>query len=338
MTEGFVHIMNGAYDFENPEFFWGFIFVALMLVWYVVSHTKRAPVRMPSISGFRGGKAGVMHYFMHVPILFRTAAMSILIVALARPVSVDSYADSTSYGVDIMLALDISGSMLARDLKPDRIEASKDIAAQFINSRQQDRIGLVVFGGETYTQCPLTADHTTLINLLSQIETGVIEDGTAIGMGLSLAVTRLQESDAISKVVILLTDGVNNSGDIDPATAAELAQKKGVRVYTIGVGTRGKAPYPVQTMFGIQMQYVDVEIDEESLQHIAHITGGKYFRATNNKDLQNIYEEIDTLEKTKIEDFVYTTKKEEYEFFALWGIALLAVEVLLRFTVLKKFP
>ncbi|MFO7869577.1 MAG: VWA domain-containing protein [Bacteroidales bacterium] len=338
MTEGFVHICNGAYEYQNPEFLWGFLLIPILIVWYVFSHTKRARVYMPTLIDLEGMRGGVMQYISHVPIVFRMLALSCFIIALARPVSVDSYADSTSYGVDIMLAMDISGSMLAQDLKPDRIEASKDIAAQFVNSREQDRIGLVVFSGESYTQCPLTADHTTLINLLSQVETGIIEDGTAIGMGLSLAVTRLQESDAVSKVVILLTDGVNNAGDIEPATAAELARKRGVRVYTIGVGSRGKAPFPMQTMFGTQIQYVDVEIDEESLKYIAEQTDGKYFRATNNKDLRTIYEEIDTLEKTKIEDFVYTTKKEEYAFFVLWGLALLAIEILLRFTVLKKFP
>ena len=338
MVETIVKCINGTFVYENPAFLWGLVGIVPLLAWYVYSHTKRAHVQVTTVSDFQGLRNGVLFYIMHIPFVFRVLAYAALIIALARPVSVDTFADSTSYGVDIVLTLDISGSMLARDLKPDRIEASKDIAARFINSRPQDRIGLVIFSGESFTQCPLTTDHATLVNLLDEVETGMIEDGTAIGMGMALAVSRLRESTAISKVVILLTDGVNNRGDIDPITAAELAKKEGVRIYTIGVGSRGKAPYPVQTVFGTQIQFVDTDIDEASLQKIADVTGGKYYRATNNQEMMSIYEEIDALEKTKIEDVTFTTKQEEYVFFVLLAIVLLSIEMIMKYTICKRFP
>ncbi|HPY83101.1 MAG TPA: VWA domain-containing protein [Bacteroidales bacterium] len=338
MIETIVKSINGTFVYENPAVLWGLLGIIPLLIWYVYSHTKRAHVHVTMISDFEGVQNGIAKYSMHIPIVFRTLAYAALIIALARPVSIDTFADSTSYGVDIVLALDISGSMLARDLKPDRIEASKDIAARFINSRPQDRIGLVIFSGESFTQCPLTTDHTTLVNLLDEVKTGMIEDGTAIGMGIALAVSRLRESSAISKVVILLTDGVNNRGDIDPTTASELAKNEGIRLYTIGVGSRGKAPYPVQTPFGTQIQYVDSDIDEVSLRKIADVTGGKYYRATNNQEMLDIYKEIDALEKTKIEDITFTTKQEEYVFFVLLAIALLGIEMILKYTICKRFP
>jgi len=236
------------------------------------------------------------------------------------------------------LALDISGSMLAMDFKPDRLEASKDLAIQFISGRQTDRIGLVVFSGESFTQCPLTTDHKVLINLFREVKSGMIEDGTAIGLGLANAVNRLKDSNAKSKVVILLTDGVNNRGSIAPLTAADLANTFGIRVYTIGVGSMGNAPYPFNTVYGIQVQNVPVEIDEEILTQIADKTGGKYFRATNNEKLKMIYNEIDQLEKTKIDIREFTQKTEEYLKFVLFGLLLLFAELLVRYTVLRQIP
>jgi len=257
---------------------------------------------------------------------------------LARPQSTNSWQNSSTEGIDIMLAMDISTSMLAEDLKPNRLEASKDVAASFINGRQNDNIGLVVFAAESFTQCPLTIDHTVLLNLFKDIQPGIIQDGTAIGLGLANAVSRIKDSQAKSKVIILLTDGVNNTGEIAPVTAAEIAKSFGVRVYTIGVGTQGEAPYPIPTAFGIQYQNIPVEIDEPALKQIAATTGGQYFRATDNASLKEIYSEIDQMEKTKISVQEFSKKQEEYKMWALIVFALLLVELLLRNTVLKSIP
>ena len=235
-----------------------------------------------------------------------------------------------------MLTLDISGSMLARDFRPDRLEASKNVATEFISGRPYDRIGLVVFSGESFTQCPLTTDHAVLINLLREIQSGMIEDGTAIGMGLATAVNRIKDSQAKSKVIILLTDGVNNRGEIAPATAAGIAKTYGIRVYTIGVGTQGIAPYPVNTPFGIQYQDMPVEIDEGILKEISATTGGKYFRATDNNKLVQVYKEIDKLEKSKIDVRQFSRKEEKYFLPALLAFCLLAVEILLRNTIFRN--
>jgi Ca-activated chloride channel family protein len=239
-------------------------------------------------------------------------------------------------GIDIVLTQDISGSMLSRDFKPDRLEAAKNIATEFISGRPYDRIGLVVFSGESFTQCPLTTDHAVLINLLREIQSGMIEDGTAIGMGLATAVNRIKDSQAKSKVIILLTDGVNNRGEIAPETAAEIAKTFGIRVYTIGVGTQGMAPYPVQTPFGIQYQDMPVEIDEGILQKIAQTTGGKYFRATDNDSLEKIYKEIDKLEKSKIDVRQFSKKEEKYLLPALIAFFMLVVEIIVRNTIFKN--
>jgi Ca-activated chloride channel family protein len=236
------------------------------------------------------------------------------------------------------MALDISSSMLARDFNPNRLEASKDIAIDFITDRPKDRIGLVVFAAESFTQCPLTTDHSVLVNLFEDLKSGMIEDGTAIGMGLATAVNRLKDSDAKSKVVILLTDGVNNRGSIAPASAAEIANTFNVRVYTIGVGSQGKAPYPVQTPYGVKYRNMDVEIDEKVLQNIAGKTGGEYFRATDNQKLKSIYEEIDKMEKSKIEVKEYSEKSEEFFWFAVLGGLLLLLELILKLTVLRRIP
>jgi Ca-activated chloride channel family protein len=265
-------------------------------------------------------------------------AVALLIVILARPQSTNSWSNSSTEGIDIMLAMDISGSMLAQDLKPNRLEAAKDVAASFINGRPNDNIGLVVFSAESFTQCPLTTDHTVLLNLFKDIQSGMIQDGTAIGLGLANAVSRIKDSHAKSKVIILLTDGSNNAGEIAPVTAAEIAKTFGVRVYTIGVGTKGMAPYPFQTAFGVQYQNIPVEIDEATLKQIASTTGGQYFRATDNASLKEIYSEIDQMEKTKISVQEYSKKQEEYKNWALLVFALLLVEILLRNTLLRNIP
>jgi Ca-activated chloride channel family protein len=255
---------------------------------------------------------------------------------LARPQKTDKFQDVSTEGIDIVLAQDISGSMLARDFKPDRLEAAKNIATEFISGRPYDRIGLVVFSGESFTQCPITTDHAVLINLLREIQSGMIEDGTAIGMGLATAVNRIKDSQSKSKVIILLTDGVNNKGEIAPATAADIAKTFGIRVYTIGVGTQGTAPYPVQTPYGIQYQNMPVEIDEGILQQISQTTGGKYFRATDNDKLTQVYKEIDKLEKSKIDVKQYSRKEERYLLPALFAFCMLVLEIIARNTIFKN--
>ena len=274
----------------------------------------------------------------HLLFVLQVLAIFFLVVALARPQSSNNWQTYTSEGIDIVLALDISGSMLARDFTPDRLEAAKEVATKFILERPQDKIGLVIFAGESFTQCPLTTDQAVLVNLMREVQSGMIEDGTAIGLGLANAVNRLKDSPAKSKVVILLTDGVNNRGAIAPLTAAELAKAYGIRVYTIGVGTYGEAPYPVQTPFGVELRNVPVEIDEEVLQQIAHLTDGKYFRATDNNTLKQIYQEIDQLEKSKIEVKHFSKKEEQYFIFGLVGLFLLITQALLRYTLLRKIP
>ena len=270
------------------------------------------------------------------PFILKIIAFSLLIIALARPQSSISWEESTTSGIDIILAMDISGSMLAQDLKPDRLEASKNVAMEFISKRINDRVGLVIFAGESFTQCPLTTDHNVLINLFQDVKGGMVDDGTAIGMGLATSVNRLKESQAISKVIILLTDGINNSGMVPPLTAAEIAQKFGIRVYTIGVGTEGFAPYPFQTPFGIQYQDVEVKIDEKTLQDIATLTDGKYFRATNNNSLKEIYKDIDKLEKSKIKITEFHKRSEKFLPFALWALTLLFLAFILQITYFKK--
>ncbi len=273
--------------------------------------------------------------FRHSGIVLRCLALAVLIVAIARPQSSLSWQNSTTEGIDIVIASDISGSMLAEDFTPNRMEAGKNIAIDFIKNRPNDRIGLVIFSGESFTQCPLTIDHEVLINLFKDIKNGMIDDGTAIGMGLATAVNRLKESDTKSKVIILLTDGSNNTGSIPPITAAEIAKQFGIRVYTVGLGTRGMAPYPVQTPMGIQYQRVPVDVDEGTLTKIAEITGGKYFRATNNSTLKNIYDQIDKLEKAKIDVTQYHKKTELFFPFALIALGFLLLEFVLKNTVFK---
>ncbi len=275
---------------------------------------------------------------LHVPFVLRVLSILFITIALARPQASNSWRTENTEGIDIMIALDISGTMMAEDLKPNRLEASKDVATEFILSRPNDNIGLVVFSGESFTQCPLTTDHAVLVNLFNGVEYGMIEDGTAIGLGLANAINRIKDSKTKSKVIILLTDGSNNRGDIAPITAAEIAKSFGIRVYAIGVGSYGKVNIPVQTPIGIQYQQMDSEFDEKSLQDIASMTGGNYFRATNNSKLRSIYQEIDKLEKTKINVKEYSKKNEEYYIFALLAFLFLIAEVALRNTLLRKIP
>jgi Ca-activated chloride channel family protein len=270
--------------------------------------------------------------------VFRILAVTLLILALARPQSSLSTKDVSIEGIDIVMALDVSTSMLAQDLKPDRLEAAKAVASEFIKGRPNDRVGLVIFSGETFTQVPLTTDHSILENMFKDIKSGMIEDGTAIGDGLATSVNRLKESQAISKVVILITDGVNNAGSVDPLSAAEIAKLYGVRIYTIGVGSMGTAPYPVQTPFGIQYQNMEVQIDEALLQEVAKATEGMYFRATSNRKLEEIYREIDELEKSKIDVTEFKKKKEEFLPLAIAAILLLILEFLLRNTIFRTIP
>lgn len=328
--------MFSGIEFANPGFFWLLIIVPLMIGWYIWRNQQlQGRLRMSSLQGFLKVNKSKYRVLRHYGIVLRSLAVITLIVALARPQSALSWENSTTEGIDIIIATDISGSMLAEDLKPNRLEAGKNIAVEFIKDRPSDRIGLVVFSGESFTQCPLTIDHDVLVNLFKDINNGMIEDGTAIGMGLATAVNRLKESEAKSKVVILLTDGSNTTGSIPPITAAEIAKQMNVRVYTVGVGTRGYAPYPVKTPFGTQYQQVPVTIDEGVLSKIANITGGKYFRATNNEKLRSIYQQIDQLEKAKIAVTQYHKKTERFLPFALFALVLLLMEFLLRNTWFK---
>ena len=328
--------MNGI-TYAEPYFLYLLAFVPAMVAFYVLKqHRANASLRMPGLSPFKDTGLTFRHYLRHLLFGFRVAAIALLVFVLARPQATNKFQDVTTEGIDIILTLDISGSMLARDFKPDRLEASKNVATEFISGRPYDRIGLVVFSGESFTQCPLTTDHAVLINLLRDIESGMIEDGTAIGNGLATAVNRIKDSDAKSRVIILLTDGVNNRGDIAPATAADIAKTFGIRVYTVGVGTRGMAPYPVQTPFGIQYQNMPVEIDEDILKEISQLTGGMYFRATDNDKLVQVYNEIDKLEKSKIDVRQFTRKDEKFLVPALIAFILIGLEILLRNTIFRN--
>ncbi len=325
--------------FANPEFFVLLVAVPVLLYWYIRMQRKRlVDMQVPTVQVFHAMPRSWRQRLRHLLFAFRLLALVLLTFALARPQSTVGGENVNTEGIDIVLATDISGSMLAEDFKPNRIEAAKRVAADFIDGRPTDRIGLVIFAGESFTQCPITLDHAVVKNLLSQVKSGMIEDGTAIGMGLATAVNRLKESKAKSKVIILLTDGVNNRGVIDPLTAAGIAQTFGIRVYTIGVGTIGTAPYPVQTPFGVQYQNMPVEIDEALLQKIADQTGGRYFRATDNRTLRTIYEEIDRLEKTKIQVTQFKRHREEFYGAAMFAGIFLLLEVFLSQTVFRKVP
>ena len=323
--------------FAEPLFLYLLVLIPAMVVFYILKQQKAsASLRMPGLQPFEKAGTTFRHYLRHILFAFQTLCITLLIIVLARPQTTNEFQNISTEGIDIVLTLDISGSMLARDFRPDRLEASKNVATEFISGRPYDRMGLVVFSGESFTQCPLTTDHAVLINLLHEVQSGMIEDGTAIGMGLATAVNRIKDSQAKSKVIILLTDGVNNRGEIAPATAAGIAKTYGIRVYTIGVGTQGMAPYPVQTPYGIQYQDMPVEIDEGILQEISEKTGGKYFRATDNNKLVLVYKEIDKLEKSKIDVRQFSRKEEKYFLPALIAFCLLTLEILVRNTIFRN--
>jgi len=329
----------GKISFGNPAFLYLLLILIPLIAWYFYKHrTIYAPLHFSGTARFGKGFKNYKYYLRHFPFALRLVILTLLILVLARPQSINRWKNVSTEGIDIMLALDISGSMLSLDFNPDRIGAAKNLATEFISGRPYDRMGLVVFSAESFTQCPLTSDHAALINLMRDVKSGMIDDGTAIGLGLANAVNRLKDSKSISKVIILLTDGVNNTGSIAPLTAAEIAKNFGIRVYTIGIGTQGTAKYPVQTQFGIQYQDMDVQIDEDVLRKIAEQTGGKYFRATDNEKLRNIYKEIDKLEKSKIETREYSKKQEEYILFAFAALILLLIERFLAMVILKNIP
>ncbi len=325
--------------FNNPEYLWFLLVLVPMIAWYVFKQFRsNASLQISTTEPFHKMPRSCKPDLFHLLFAMRCAVVVLLIIVVARPQLSNHFQTETAEGIDIMVALDVSGTMLAEDLKPNRLQAAKNVATEFISGRPNDNIGLVVFSGESFTQCPLTNDHSALINLFNSVEYGMIEDGTAIGLGLANAVSRIKDSEAKSKVVILLTDGSNNAGDVAPLTAAEIAQSFGVRVYTIGVGTRGTAPYPFQTPYGIQYQNIPVDIDEGMLREIADMTGGTYFRATDNSKLKSIYEEIDQMEKTKLRVNQYSKKSEEFLPFLLAAFILLLAEIVMRNTILRTLP
>ena len=325
--------------FEYPYLLWLLVLPALLVLRYLWIEWKdrRVHMRVSALDAWKAGGRSVLEIVRHLPFLLRTAALCLLIVAIARPRSSTHVEKVDTEGIDILFAMDVSTSMLARDFQPDRLSAAKDIAIEFIAQRPSDRMGIVVFAGESYTQCPLTTDRATLINLMKEVQTDLIEDGTAIGNGLATAVARLKDSDAKSRVVILLTDGVNNRGEIDPAMATEIAKTYGIRVYTIGVGANGTAPYPVQTPWGIELQKIPVEIDEALLQHIAEGTGGRYFRATDNTKLAEIYGEIGQMEKTRTSVDSFPVYKDLFKNYALAALVCLLLELLIG-ALLRRLP
>ena len=325
--------------FEYPYILWLLAIPVLLVALYLYRELSgRNPhMRVSTARPWKLEGRSALSVLRHLPFALRIAALSLIIVAIARPRSSSQMEKIDTEGIDIVLAMDVSTSMLARDFNPDRISAAKDIAIEFIAQRPTDRIGIVVFAGESYTQCPLTTDRATLINLMKEVQTDLIEDGTAIGNGLATAVARMADSDAKSRVIILLTDGVNNSGEIAPLTAAEIANTYGVRVYTIGVGANGTAPYPVMTPWGVDIQRVNVEIDEDLLKTIAETTGGRYFRATDNTKLAEIYSEINRMEKARTTIDSFPIYKELFTRYALLALACLLLELLIRLFI-RRMP
>ncbi len=326
-------------DLARPEFLWLFLVFIPMLVWYFFKNKNERPkYQISTLSPFSDTGKPLRYYLRHSLLVLRLVALSLLIIALARPKTV-SYDNFTSTeGLSIAMAIDISSSMLAKDFKPNRISVAKDEAIKFISGRPNDRIAVVAFAAESFTQCPLTSDHVSAVNLLKQLKTGIIQDGTAIGLGLTNAIARLKEDNAKSKVIILLTDGVNNQGEIAPITAADIAQTLGIRVYTIGIGKNGYAPYPVETPFGTDYQNIEVRIDEEILQEIAKKTGGQYFRATDGEKLSDIYAQIDKMEKTIFEKDQEIRYEDHFMPFLVVAIILLVLELILTNTVFRTKP
>ena len=331
-------------EFANKEYFFLLLLLIPYLLWYLLYRKKSEPtMRMSDTFAFRYAPVSWRVRLMPLQMLLRMLAFVMLVIVLARPQTRNSWKNHTVEGIDIMLAMDVSTSMLAEDLKPNRIEAAKQVASEFISGRPDDNIGLTIFAGESFTQCPMTTDHSSLLNLLQNVRTdiaqrGLIEDGTAIGMGLANAVSRLKDSKAKSKVVILLTDGSNNRGDISPLTAAEIAKSLGIRVYTIGVGTNKVAPYPMVVAGGVQYVNIPVEIDTKTLSSIAKATDGDFYRATNTRELHNIYKVIDQLEKSKLNVKHFSKKYEAFQPFALVAVLAVLLEILLRVTVFRRIP
>ena len=325
--------------FANPAYLWLLSLIIPLIVWYILKqHKSDATIEVSTTIPFDKLPKSYKYYLRHVCFGLRVLALVALIVAIARPQLNNSWSNRSTEGIDIVMALDISTSMLARDFSPNRVEAAKDVAAQFISGRPYDNIGLVIFAGESFTMCPMTVDHAVLLNLLKTVECGMLEDRTAIGDGLATAINRIKDGPAKSKTIILLTDGTNNAGDIAPVTAAEIAATFGVRVYTIGVGTQGEALYPVQTPYGVTYQPYPVEIDETTLRNIAQKTGGEYFRATDKGALKDIFEEIDKLEKTKLSITQFNKKEEVFMPWILLAFVLLCIDIILRNTILKNIP
>lgn len=326
--------------FEYPKLLWLLVVPALLVLHYIwLELAGRHPhLRVSTAVPWKLRGTSFMAVLRHVPFILRIFALSMIVVAIARPRSSEKMERVDTEGIDIVLAMDVSTSMLARDLTPDRLNASKDIAIEFISQRPSDRMGIVVFAGESFTQCPLTTDRATLINLMKEVQTDLIEDGTAIGNGLATAVARMKDSDAKSRVIILLTDGVNNRGEISPQMAAEIAKTYGVRVYTIGVGKEGMAPYPVMTPWGVEIQQVKVEIDEKLLSEIAESTGGRYFRATDNTKLAEIYSEINKMEKARTTVDSFPIYKELFGRYALLALLALLLELVLNWFVIRRLP
>ncbi len=327
------------HTFLHPQYFFLLLLLLPMIGWYVwKQHSAHATLQISSLRFFSLGRKSRKTYIRHAPFVLRILALIMIITALARPQSTNQLQNVSTEGIDIMVSLDISSSMQAMDFKPNRLEAAKEVAIEFIKGRPNDRMGLVIFAAESFTQCPLTLDHNVLTNLFRDVRIGMLEDGTAIGMGLATAVNRIKDSDAKSKVIILLSDGENNRGQIAPLTAAEIARTFGIRVYTIGVGTIGTAPVPINTVFGQQVQDVEVRIDEAMLTEVAEITGGRYFRATDKAALEAVYEEIDQMEKNKIQVQEYTRHSEEFLPYVLLALLFLLMEMALRNTALRTLP
>ncbi len=325
--------------YANPKYLFLLLLLIPLIVWYVLKLRKmQATFKLSSTFALAKAPATIRVYLRHVPFVLRMIVIALIIIVLARPQSVNSSDISNSEGIDIVMALDISGTMMAQDFSPTRLEAAKKVAAEFINDRKNDKIGLVIFGGESFTQCPLTTDHRILLNLLGEVKFGMIEDGTAIGLGLANAVNRLKDSKSKSRVVILLTDGSNNAGQIAPLTAAELAASYGIRVYTVGIGSRGTSTARIMTPYGMQTMNVSGDFDERTLTEIAGITDGKYFRATDNTSLKEIYDDINEMEKYHISVNTVTKRKELYMSFAVLALALLGLELVLRRTWLRNIP
>lgn len=326
--------------FANPYLLWLLALIVPMIAYYIYRTLQGgAAIRISSVAGVRNAPRTLRYLLRHAPFVLRMAAVALLIVALARPQDVEEQRHTNAEGIDIMLAIDVSSSMLARDFTPDRLSAAKEVAGEFIADRYGDRIGIALFAGEAFTQSPLTTDKSTLQTLLARVRSGVIEDGTAIGNGLATAINRLRESEAKSKVIILLTDGVNNRGEIAPLMAADIAADMGIKVYTIGVGTLGQAPYPAMDMFGnMVFQMMDVEIDEKTLEEIATRTEGLYFRATDKQKLKQIYDQINTLEKSKVEITDMTIYHERFVSLLVLAVALLLAEFILDRIILKRIP